>query len=80
MPMIFPLKTIVVEAPSGEISPVFSFESDLIMGIVSLVMIVPVPGRVSVIGISRVMSFVKIHVHVDLGIGRICGKASCNDQ
>jgi hypothetical protein len=78
--MIFALITIMVEAPSREISPVFSFESGLIMGIVSLVTIVPVPGRIGVVGISRVMSFIEIHVHVDLGIRRITDEASCYDQ
>jgi hypothetical protein len=80
MPMIFPLETFMVEAASDEISPVFSFESGLIMGIVSLVAIMPVPGGIGVIGISRVMSFIEVHVHVDLGIRRISDKASRYDQ
>ena len=78
--MIFALKTFMIEAPSGKISPVFSFESGLIMGIVGLVAIMSVPGRIRVIGISRVMSFVEIHIHVNLGIRRIGDKASCYDQ
>jgi|HubBroStandDraft_1064217.scaffolds.fasta_scaffold19275_2 hypothetical protein len=80
MPMIFALKTFMIEAPSGKINPVFSFESGLVMGIVNLVTIMPVPGRIRVVGISRVMSFVEIHIHVDLGIRRIGDKASCYDQ
>ena len=78
--MIFPLKTFVVETSSGEVSPVFSFESGLIVGIVNLVTIMPVPGRIRVIGISGVMSFIEIHIDVDLGIRRIGDKASCYDQ
>jgi hypothetical protein len=78
--MIFTLKTFMVEAPSGKISPVFSFEGGLIMGIVSLVAIMPVPCRISVVGISRVMFFIEIHVHVDLRISRISDKTSCYDQ
>lgn len=78
--MIFALEAFMVEAPSGKISPVFPFESRLIMRIVSLITIVPVPCRISIIGMSRVMSFIEIHIHVDLGICRICDKTSCYDQ
>lgn len=80
MPMIFTLKTFVVETPSGKISLVFSFKSRLIMGIVSAVTIMVVPGRISVIGMPRVMSFIEAYTHVDLGISRIDGKASGYDQ
>ena len=73
--MIFTLKTVMVEASSGKINPVFSFESGLIMGIVSTVTIMAVPGRIGIIGISRVMSFIEAYAHVDLGISRIDGKA-----
>ena len=78
--MIFTFETFMVEAPSGKIIPVFSFESGLIVGIVSLVAIVPVPGGISVVGISRVMFFIEIHVYVDLGIRGISDKTSCDDQ
>jgi hypothetical protein len=78
--MIFTLITFMVEAPSGKISPVFSFESRLIMGIVSLVTIMPAPRRICVIGKSRVMFFIEIHVHADLGIRRIGDKTSCYEQ
>jgi hypothetical protein len=80
MPVIFALKSFMIEAPSGEINPVFSFESWLIMGIVNLVTIMPAPGGIRVVGISRVMSFIEFHIHVDLGIRRIGDKASCYDQ
>jgi hypothetical protein len=52
----------------------------LIMGIVSMVTIMSAPGRVSVIGMSRVMSFKKAYSHLDLGISRIDGKTSGYDQ
>jgi hypothetical protein len=52
----------------------------LIVGIVNLVTIMPVPGGIRVIGISGVMSFIEIHIHVDLGIRRIGDEASCYDQ
>ena len=50
------------------------------MGIVSAVTIMVVPGRISVIGMPRVMSFIEAYTHVDLGISRIDGKASGYDQ
>jgi hypothetical protein len=78
--MIFALKTFVVEAPSGKISLVFSFESAVIMVIVGMIMVMPVPGGVSVIGMSRVMSFKKAYAHLDLGICRTSDKTSRYDQ
>jgi hypothetical protein len=78
--MTFTLISIVVKTPSGKISLVFSFERRLIMGIVSMVTIMSAPGRVSVIGMSRVMSFKKAYSHLDLGISRIDGKTSGYDQ
>jgi hypothetical protein len=80
MPMAFTLITVVVEAPSGKISLVFSFECRLIMGIVNMVMIMAAPGGISVIGMSRVMSFKESYSHLDLGISRIDGKAPGYDQ
>jgi hypothetical protein len=66
--MIFTLVTIMVEAPTGKIGVVFPFESRLIVGIVSTVTIMSVPGWISVVGIPRVMSFIEANAHVDLGI------------
>jgi hypothetical protein len=78
--MSFTLKTVMVEASSGKIGPVFSFEGGVIMGIVSTVTVMPAPGRISVISISRVISFIETYAHVDLGIRRIGDKTSCYDQ
>ena len=66
--MIFALKTVMVEASSGKISLVFSFESGVIMGIVSMVMIMSAPRGVGVIGMSRIMPFIETYTDVDLGI------------
>lgn len=66
--MIFALKTVMVEASSGKISLVFSFESGVIMGIVNMVMIMSAPRGVGVIGMSRIMPFKKAYAHLDLGI------------
>ena len=77
--MIFAFKTIVIEGASVKIDPVISFKPWLIMSIISLVAVMSVPCRISIIGISRVSTF-KAYADADLGGSRIDGKASGYDQ
>jgi hypothetical protein len=79
VPMIFTFKTVVIEGASVEIGPVSPFKPGLIMSVISLVAIMSVPCRIGIIGISRVSRF-KVYVDVDLGGGRINGKAAGYDQ
>ena len=65
VPMIFTLETVVIEAAAVEIGPVTSFENWLVMSVISLVAIMAVPCRISIIGISRVSIF-KVYADMDL--------------
>jgi hypothetical protein len=50
--------TCVVKAPSDEIGPVLSFENRTIVRIIESVTIMPMPGRISIISVSGIISFV----------------------
>ena len=55
-PIMF--KSCVVKTSPIEIGPVLSFENRAIMCIVEPVPVMTVPGRIGIIGISRIISFI----------------------
>lgn len=77
VPMIFAFKTVVIEGASVEISSVSSLEPGVIVFIINVVAIMSVPGRIGIIGVSRISRF---KVYADLGRGRMNGKAAGYDQ
>jgi hypothetical protein len=79
VPMIFTFKSVMVEVASVEVSLVTSFEPGLIVSVISLVAIMSVPCRISIIGISRVSSS-EVYVDMNLGRSRINGKTSGYDE
>lgn len=54
VPVMFAFEAIVIELPFVEISAMFSFEPMVIMLVVSAVVVMSMPFRIPVIGISRI--------------------------
>ena len=67
--------TVVVKTMSGKIGPVFPLKPEVIMGIVSAVAIMPVPGRIGVIGVPGVIVF--SNGQTDLSACRLECQGSC---
>ena len=80
MPMGLAFVTIVVKAATVEVRAVFSLEPGMVMIVVSAVMIVSVPGRIGVIGVAGIGSFVDAYTYVDLGAGGINSHRAGNDE
>jgi hypothetical protein len=56
-PVLFAFETVMVELSSTEIGPVPTFEAAVVVFVVNAVAIVAMPGRIGIIGITRVFSF-----------------------
>jgi len=80
----------VVEGPALEIRPVVSFESAMVMLVIITIAIMAIPGRIVIIGIARVISFIynygrrcsetDVGVYADLCMGRCCCQAPGYDH
>jgi hypothetical protein len=57
-PMIFTLETFVIKTPSIEIGSMISFEIGAIVSIVKTIAVMSMPGRIGIIGISWIISFI----------------------
>jgi hypothetical protein len=84
-PMILALETLVVKTPSIKIGSVFPFEIGAIVGIVKTIAVMSMPGRIGIVGISWIISFIDhdrgrrnsdadMRFHADLRKSRVCYK------
>jgi len=79
MPMVLAFETFVVEFTATEVGATFPFESMMIVFVVGPVMIMAMPSGISIIGVTRIVSF-KVDAYTNLGAGRLNGKRTGEDQ
>jgi len=78
-PVILAFETVMVEFPSAKIAPVPAFETAVIVFIVIPVAIVAMPGRISIISITRIVPL-KINRHMNLRFSGSSNKATGDDH
>jgi hypothetical protein len=74
-PVPFAFETVMVELSSTKIGPVPTFEATVIVFVVNAVAIVALPGRIGIIGITRIVPF-KVDGYLNLRFGRSSHKAT----
>jgi hypothetical protein len=77
--MLFAFETVTVELSSTEIGPVPAFEAAVIVFVVNTVAVVAMPGRIGIIGITRIVPF-KVDGNLNLRFGRSSNKATRDDH
>ena len=79
MPVVLAFETFVVESPATEVGAMFPLEAIVIVRIVDAIAIVSMPGGITIVGITGVVSF-KVDAYMHLGAGRLNGERTGDDH
>jgi len=79
LPMMLPLITVVIKVPAMIIRLVLLLKTSMIVIIIHLIMIVPMPFGIFIIGSAGII-FLKVYLHPDLCRDRVRNKTSTNDH